>query len=123
MDRIRREYKVEAELGPLMISYRESVALKFHDTFILERTISQRSMRVILELTLIPNESQDDLLPGEKPRLKFNLKDKKPDSGTSTVNLKPWEKKALAMGFENAITSGPILGFPTYRFYLCIAFQ
>jgi len=111
MDRIKKEYKVEADLGSLMVAYRETVTEEVRDTFVFERTLFDKKMCVVLDLSVSPqiDANDDDASYGLEPTLKVNLQGQL-DNGLLT--LKPWQKKALERGFANAVSSGPLLGSP-----------
>ena len=120
LDRIRREYKVDADLGPFMISYRESVRNTYREIVEFQRSILGKNMKVIFDITVIPNHDIGDQnleehtkslsIHREKPTLKIRLTDG--DCPNAVQQLKPWQLKSIHRGFENAITSGPLLGYP-----------
>ncbi|XP_033125150.1 ribosome-releasing factor 2, mitochondrial-like [Anneissia japonica] len=53
-DRIRKEYKIDAYLGPLQISYREAIIEPVSKTTILERTIGDQNHLVNIGMKLTP---------------------------------------------------------------------
>ena len=119
LDRIRREYKVDADFGPFMVSYRETILTRNRDVVEFERNILGKNMKVIFEISVSPahrdnefptNNGNDLLLSGKKPKLKIKLE--KSDDPNAAVQLKPWQFKSIQRGFENAIASGPLLGYP-----------
>ena len=102
MDRIKREYKVDADLGQLMVAYRETVSQTVRDIFTFERTVFDRKMKVEIDLSVQPS-------PKSEPKLKVHLAGNMPSQITT---LRPLHRKALERGFANAIGSGPLLGCP-----------
>jgi elongation factor G len=104
LQRIRKEYKVDADLGQLMVTYKEapkSPVQGFEMEF--ERTIAGSNHKVSLELSLRPLE--------EKTPSLLKLSHRREDS-ESLENLRPWQLKALTKGFKNAVSNGPLLGYP-----------
>ena len=111
LDRIRREYNVDADFGPFMISYRETIVQKQRDIVEFEKNILGKNMKVILDISAFPfkKKESDSQAIDSKPKLKIKLESNEEDSVTE---LKPWQFKALQRGFENALASGPLLGYP-----------
>lgn len=99
LQRIRKEYKIDADLGPLMVAYKEVPTLKtpqLPSQF--ERHIGGDRHQVGLELSLQPLKN-----PNQKSTLTLMK---------TVENLKPFQVKALHKGFESAMLSGPILSYP-----------
>ena len=121
LDRIRREYKVDADLGPFMVSYRETISEVNRDIVVFERSVLGKNMRVTFDISVVPVTHNDKSsfvteinnklnMSGKKPRLKIRLEKK--DDENYVTQLKPWQFKSIQRGFENAIVSGPLLGYP-----------
>ena len=53
-ERLRSEYKVDADLGPLQIAYRETVGRHHHEHFTLDRTVGEQRHLVTLEVSVEP---------------------------------------------------------------------
>uniref|UniRef100_A0A3Q2Y0U1 Elongation factor G2 n=1 Tax=Hippocampus comes TaxID=109280 RepID=A0A3Q2Y0U1_HIPCM len=57
-DRIRREYGVETQLGPLQVAYRETVLRRASAADTLERTVGEKRHAVTVELAVRPSEDR-----------------------------------------------------------------
>ena len=111
LDRIKREYNVDADFGPFMISYRETIIQRHRDIVELEKNILGKNMKVILDISALPlsNNVIDLTTINSKPQLTIKLES---SDDNSVSELKSWQLKALQRGFENALASGPLLGYP-----------
>ena len=111
LDRIRREYNVDADYGPFMISYRESIIQHQRDIVEFEKSILGKNMKVILDVSAFPSKKKEKETQNldSKPQLRIRLES---DNENSVSELKPWQRKAIYRGFENALVSGPLLGYP-----------
>ena len=119
LDRIKREYKVDADFGPFMVSYKETILVKDRAVVEFERNILGKNMKVIFDISVLPviqneqgkhigNEIDTLSIGGKRPGLKYRLENA--DNENSVLQLKKWQLKAIQRGFENAIASGPLLG-------------
>ena len=101
LERIRKEYKIDADLGPLMVAYKEAPVSNARCQVEFERTIGSDLHRVELDLSVSP------LDVGQEPTLTFSK-----NKADKLNSLRPWQAKALERGFSNAIVNGPLLGYP-----------
>ena len=69
----QREYKIDAELGPLMVAYKETPHVEAFEEFDFERKIANQNYFVKLCVRLKPNSDQ-----GQKSNLKITAEDLKP---------------------------------------------
>ena len=100
LKRIRQEYKIDADLGPLVVAYKETPQNEAIEEIDFERKIGTQKHHVELTLAVYPMITSQQ---NSKPTLKFKL---------ANNDLKPFEIKALQNGFSNGLYSGPLLGFP-----------
>lgn len=103
-DRILREYKVDAELGPLQIAYRESPLNKITDQLIIETKIGNNKQSVMVKLSLLPVGAKqvDDVL-----RL-----DRSPEAASAISSIYPRHMVALRQGIEIGLGHGPKMSAP-----------
>ncbi|XP_017299818.2 ribosome-releasing factor 2, mitochondrial, partial [Diaphorina citri] len=103
-DRILTEYKIEADLGPLQIAYKETVlspAMASHEHKI---KIGTQEHRVLIKLSVLPTT------PG-KPFPLVSL-DTDPDYSENTSLIYPRRLQCIKSGVDSALVSGPKLGCP-----------
>ncbi len=107
LERIRKEYKVDADLGPLMVAYKETPLTNFAEASIkFERKISNVNHSVEIGISVIKD------LEETKPTFKLS---KKKEHAEDLENVRPWQIKAMDKGFANAVSTGPLLGYPVVR--------
>ncbi|CAH2011231.1 unnamed protein product [Acanthoscelides obtectus] len=102
-DRILKEYKVDADLGPLQIAYRESPISRATDSFVLETKIGTSKQFVNIRLSLIPLENESS----KKDILAF---DKTPDAASNIAAIFPKHMLAVKQGIEVGLAHGPKVG-------------
>jgi len=56
-NRIQSEYKIDVELGPLQIAYKEIIDTEIRDAFTIQKDIAGRKQFLSMEMTLKPAES------------------------------------------------------------------
>ncbi|XP_015782076.1 ribosome-releasing factor 2, mitochondrial [Tetranychus urticae] len=101
-DRILREYKVDAELGPLRISYRETPLTSSEETKSVNKAFGGVNNFVSMKLGIHPSSRSDS---------KFNLKvvvTQDNDLG----KLRTDRLKAIENGIEMGLSFGPLCSFP-----------
>ncbi|XP_033979133.1 ribosome-releasing factor 2, mitochondrial [Trematomus bernacchii] len=96
-DRIRREYGIETDLGPLQVAYRESILHKVSSTETLDRTIGERRHVVTVELAVTPLDSSS---------CEFAFTEE------LGAKLSAEIKEAVENGVQSAYLQGPLLGYP-----------
>lgn len=99
-DRIRREYGVNAFLGPLQVAYREAPSETFLGEHVLDKTVGTTKQHVEVKMNLLPSSSSFK-------HLKVVVTDE-----NELSRLRPQHLKALEHGVGLALSRGPILGFP-----------
>ncbi|KOC59750.1 Ribosome-releasing factor 2, mitochondrial [Habropoda laboriosa] len=101
-ERIRTEYKVDADLGPLQIAYRETIKEPIKDSFSCEFKIGNANQKVTVIMSLIPNYQGSETL----------LLDNSSDciSNISAIPLKIM--KAVKSGIRSVRLHGPKLSYP-----------
>ncbi|KAG5861264.1 hypothetical protein JTB14_013504 [Gonioctena quinquepunctata] len=57
-DRILRDYKIEVDLGPLQIAYRESPIDKLTDTLTVETKIGNNKQLITVKLSIVPSDEK-----------------------------------------------------------------
>ncbi|RVE66031.1 hypothetical protein OJAV_G00122560 [Oryzias javanicus] len=96
-DRIRREYGIEAHLGPLQVAYRETVLHEASATNTLDRTVGERRHVVTVQLTVRPAE-------GAACEVIFTKElEEQLTAGT---------KEAVKNGVDSSCLQGSVLGSP-----------
>lgn len=98
--RIQNDYKIDADLGPLQISYKETLINSAKDTFSVEHRIGTTRHAVKLIMSVFPKDKKkkkDDLL----------LLDKSPESASNISSIFPKHLLAVKQGVESALHSGP----------------
>jgi len=98
-DRIHKEYKVNADLGPLQIAYHEAPISKVSKEIVSETKVGNTKHMVIVSFTLIPTN-----LESEKGILRL---DKSPEAASNLANIFPKHLVAVKQGINVAISHGP----------------
>lgn len=104
-DRILKEYRIEADLGPFQIAYRESPIQKVTDTQTLQNTIGNTKQFVSLMISLHPCDTikiKQDL---------FKL-DKTPEYAGELANIFSKHLIAIKQGVEVGLSHGLKVGCP-----------
>ncbi|XP_044264059.1 ribosome-releasing factor 2, mitochondrial [Tribolium madens] len=100
-DRILKEYKINAELGPLQIAYLESPVNKVTESLLTDTKIGNNKQMVHVKLSLIPVEK----FGGDIMKL-----DKSPDAASNIANIFPKHLLAIKQGIEVGVAHGPKIG-------------
>lgn len=98
--RILTEFKIDAELGPLQIAYKEMIDETFRDTLVAEKEIAGNKQSVTIEMTLTQKKS-----PGEI----FTL-DPMPEVRHTLSLIRPRYMSAVKKGSLSALERGPKIG-------------
>ncbi|XP_076659748.1 mitochondrial ribosome recycling factor 2 [Halictus rubicundus] len=101
-ERIRSEFKIDADLGPLQIAYRETITDSVKDTFSSEYTIGKSKHSVTVTISLIPNYQGTELL----------LLDRSPDCIANIDAIPMKMMKAVKAGVKSVLLHGPKLSYP-----------
>lgn len=102
-DRIHKEYKVDAELGPLQVAYKETSRNPCTHTLDVNKKIGEASQQVKITLSIEP-ESNYKFKVVELARSKDNLE--------NLNAIRRYHMAAVNRGVHSALSSGPVLGFP-----------
>lgn len=98
--RLLTEYKIEVDLGPLQIAYKETIENPSKMTLTMEKDIAGSAQYVAITLELLKNCK--DL---------FSL-DKSPENMANLKNLRPRTLQVIRKGCLAALERGPKVGGP-----------
>ncbi|XP_025159248.1 ribosome-releasing factor 2, mitochondrial isoform X1 [Harpegnathos saltator] len=102
-ERIKREYKIDADLGPLQIAYKETIQDAVKDTLITEHKVGNTNHQVTITMSLIPNyQGMGKLL----------LDRSCPDNSSNIDNIHPRMMNAVKNGVNAALLRGTKLSCP-----------
>ncbi|CAB4069981.1 fusA [Lepeophtheirus salmonis] len=101
-DRIESEYKVDADLGSVLVSYKEAPMEEAELTYEFNRNILNKSHSIIIGIIVRPIHGNG--VGMTEPKLIMN------SAKYSTLGeLRPWQHKAIKRGFDLSVSSGPLL--------------
>ncbi|KAK3595516.1 hypothetical protein CHS0354_021616 [Potamilus streckersoni] len=100
-NRILKEYKVDAYMGPLQIAYKEAMKNTAQYSETLDRTVGDKHNQVTLTISVSP--SKDNI---EFKQVELDAPHDKP------LVIKWQHLKAINSGVSSALNNGPLLGFP-----------
>lgn len=101
-ERIKKEYKIDVDLGPLQIAYKETIQDAVKDTLIMEHKIGQTSHQVNITMSLIPNFEGNKKL----------LLDRSPENASNINSIHPRVLNAIKNGVNSALLHGTKLSCP-----------
>ncbi|KAK7074553.1 G elongation factor, mitochondrial 2 [Halocaridina rubra] len=101
-DRIFKEHKVDAYLGPLQVAYRETTVQACTHTLEINKVIGDVSQEVKITLSVEPKRDH---------KAKSVVFAKSKDSIENLNAIRKYQLAAVNRGITSALTSGPILGF------------
>ncbi len=108
LDRIRKEYKVEADMGQLLIAYKETIVEEVEPIKVdFKRHILGHDYDLSVTMSAKPMKSGHEV--DSVLRLSTRQEDRE-----AVESIKHFQMKHLKIGFKNGITKGPILGFPVF---------
>uniref|UniRef100_A0A3Q2GGF5 Elongation factor G2 n=1 Tax=Cyprinodon variegatus TaxID=28743 RepID=A0A3Q2GGF5_CYPVA len=96
-DRIRREYGIETQLGPLQVAYRETILQQVSTTDTLDRTVGSRRHAASVNLTVRPVD-----MASCEVAFTEELQEQ----------ISPEIKEAVENGVQSSFLQGPLLGYP-----------
>lgn len=100
--RIKTEYKIDVDLGPLQIAYKETIQHAVKDTLSVEHRVGQTTHKVMITMSLIPNyEGKTEL-----------LLDKSPENASNINNIHPRVMNAIKNSMHAALLHGVKLSCP-----------
>lgn len=100
-DRILKEYKIDADLGPLQIAYKEAPLTQQKLLHTMETKVGNSKHSVTITLSLIPTENI------EKGILRL---DRSAESASNISSIFPRHLQAIKQGIEFALGHGPKIG-------------
>jgi len=100
-DRIQKEYGIDAFLGKIQISYRETIEQPVEDTLFMSKTIGGAKNIVTIKLALVPIDASI------KPYLKVVVTNQ-----NNLGKLRSDRLKAIESGMKLAFKYGALLNFP-----------
>ncbi|MBI2601572.1 MAG: elongation factor G [Deltaproteobacteria bacterium] len=95
VDRLKREFRVEANVGKPQVAYREGISFSSTVEKVWDRHVGERRQYARIEIKVEPTDDQTGLVFENK-----------------VANLPEPYAKAVQKGLRNALTAGPIAGFP-----------
>jgi len=101
-ERIKREYKIDVDLGPLQIAYKETVQDAIKDTLVMEHKVGKTRHKVNITISLIPQYKGTKKL----------LLDRSPENASNIDNIHPRVMNAIKNGMEAALLHGVKLSCP-----------
>ncbi|KAJ8945751.1 hypothetical protein NQ318_012073 [Aromia moschata] len=99
-DRILKEYKIEADLGPLQIAYRESPTTAVTDSLTVETRIGNSKQCITVKMSVVPTDSKQST----NDALKL---DKSPESASNIASIFPKHLLAVRQGVDVGLSHGP----------------
>lgn len=103
-DRILKEYKIDADLGPLQIAYREAPMRKISGDVNVQTQVGNSKHSVGINISLIPVDRDDG-----KGVIRL---DKSPDAASLLAAVFPKNMAAVHRGIEVGLSHGPKVGAP-----------
>ncbi|XP_029168268.1 ribosome-releasing factor 2, mitochondrial [Nylanderia fulva] len=101
-ERIKRDYKIDVDLGPLQIAYKETIQDAVKDTLVVEHKVGQTRHQVNITMSLIPNYEGKEKL----------LLDRSPDNASNIDSIHPRVMNAIESGIKSALLHGVKLSCP-----------
>ncbi|XP_063704008.1 ribosome-releasing factor 2, mitochondrial [Culicoides brevitarsis] len=102
--RLLTEYKIEADLGPLQIAYKETINAPMRETVVLAKEIAGTKQNVTIELTV------QNIKESKHPEI-FRL-DTSKEAAEALSAVRPRILKLVRKGALAALSRGPRLGCP-----------
>ncbi|XP_073950111.1 ribosome-releasing factor 2, mitochondrial-like isoform X2 [Choristoneura fumiferana] len=111
-ERIVREYKIDVELGPLQIAYREALVGSGKHTLAVDRKIggARQQVKVTMSAKNMRGVAADKVL----------RMDKSAESAANLSHLHPRNLAAIRQGVHTALLHGPKLGCPMVDVQVCL---
>ncbi|XP_022099652.1 ribosome-releasing factor 2, mitochondrial-like [Acanthaster planci] len=108
LDRIQKEYKIEAQVGPLQISYRERITRTTTQQTTLDRIIGNQHHLATIKLSVQPKEESSEPIT-------FDL-----SSDISMEHCGTDVVEAVRNGVMSACQQGPLIGFPVLDIHVSL---
>uniref|UniRef100_A0A1A9WRW7 Elongation factor G2 n=1 Tax=Glossina brevipalpis TaxID=37001 RepID=A0A1A9WRW7_9MUSC len=106
--RILTEYRIDVDLGPLQIAYKETIENPAKTTFNIEKDIAGSKQNVSITLELVKNSKHI-----------FNL-DKSPENAQNLQSLRPKTLQILRKACLGALERGPRMGGQVVETQICL---
>lgn len=100
--RIKTEYKIDVDLGPLQIAYKETIQDAIKDTLSVEHKMGHTTHKVTVTMSLIPNYEGKEKL----------LLDRSPENASNIDGIHPRVMSAIKNGVNAALLHGVKLSCP-----------
>ncbi|XP_036138321.1 ribosome-releasing factor 2, mitochondrial [Monomorium pharaonis] len=100
--RIQTEYKIDVDLGPLQIAYKETIQDAVEDTLFVEHKVGNTMHKVMITMSLIPNYKDKEKL----------LLDRSPENASNIDGIHPRMMNAIKNGMKAALLHGVKLSCP-----------
>ncbi|EZA47943.1 ribosome-releasing factor 2, mitochondrial [Ooceraea biroi] len=101
-ERIKREYKIDVDLGPLQIAYKETIQDPVRDTLVVEHQVGKTRHKVTITISLIPQYNGTERL----------LLDRSPENASNIDSIHPRVMAAIRSGVNTALLHGVKLSCP-----------
>lgn len=101
-ERIRTEYKIDVDLGPLQIAYKETVRTGHRDRLVSAHKIGSTNHSVDVTLSILPNHQDKEILQLDRSH----------DSAANIASIHPRVMSAVKQGVRSALSHGPKLSCP-----------
>ncbi|XP_071453896.1 ribosome-releasing factor 2, mitochondrial isoform X1 [Hetaerina americana] len=115
-ERIISEYKIDVDLGPLQIAYKEKIAGECKDSFSFSQSIGSSIHEVKLTLTLRSGENAREVKGDKKGKPGSStiplVLDRCPECAANIDAINFKQMQAIKRGIEFALSHGPKLGCP-----------
>ncbi|KAK2579046.1 hypothetical protein KPH14_002839 [Odynerus spinipes] len=101
-ERIRTEYKIDVDLGPLQIAYKETMKEIVKNTYSSEHKIGKTTHSVTVTMSLIPDYKKKEILQFDHTR----------ESASNIDSIHPKTMSAVRKGMKLALQHGPKINAP-----------
>ncbi|XP_065207063.1 ribosome-releasing factor 2, mitochondrial [Planococcus citri] len=102
-DRILKTYKIDADLGPLQIAYKEFLTSSATETHTSDVTIRNVHHIATISMSIFPRKHENQ---------EFIVLDKTPENVPNTNLITPRQLMLIKNGIESALPRGPKIGCP-----------
>ncbi|XP_012272138.1 ribosome-releasing factor 2, mitochondrial [Orussus abietinus] len=101
-ERIKTEYGIEVDLGPLQIAYKETINSPIKDSYSCQHKIGNLKHSVNITLSLIPDYKEKEILKFDRSR----------ESAANIAAINPKLIQAIKLGINAGFANGPRLHCP-----------
>ena len=101
-ERLKREFKVDADMGKLQVAYKETITSPIKKKIVFERKLADRNHSVTIELSLLPKmKALGKVKRGTGKATQENL-----------AHLYDKHERCIQNGVDSSLRYGPKLSFP-----------